>query len=469
MAEFDAAIALLGLVDPKDEKSSDSDSASGNDQDKTENKQQNNERGNNKSSHTEKVKTVKTGRSKPEASDSGTTKMGSIRETDDRKEQDGSGNGSGHVAEQNASGSTVDQSQSHSKPSESSSQQEEQTPRKSSQSPSSDWDGLPQEKNFQSPRYPQQPDQQSGLYQHQQVPASQQQQQQSSFNHSPQHQQQQHLPLPQPQYQYSAQQQTPAQSQQSQPESPPQYSQSPAYSTQQSSANPPPRLPPISQISQPPTPSPHQPYQEHNSRSGYQDHATYSPYQQHASGSRPLSYQQSEQHPTGYPSASQHGQPIYAQGAQSGPGSHHPNMSGRPSSYFSYRDINEQYSAIGVPGSAPTSQNGYQQYSAPIDPALGGHGVPPVQPEPEGYAKEGYYQPPIQPNGVPPAQRRATSAASNPPGALNSSVWNAIASSGGESISNATSALYINARNHTHASFATDDFLEATICSSILE
>ncbi|KAK9367633.1 hypothetical protein V1509DRAFT_566241 [Lipomyces kononenkoae] len=466
MAEFDAAIALLGLVDPKDEKSSDSDGASGNDQDKTDNKPQKERENNKVSSNSEELKTVKTDRSKPEASDSGTSNMASNQGMNNHKEQDGASNGSSQAAEQNASASGTDHSQGHPKPLESGSQQGESTPPKSSQSSSSDWDGLPQDKKFESPHL-QQPPQQSGEYQHRQMPAGQQQQQQPSFSHSPQlQQQQQHLPLPQAQaqYQYSAQQQSSAQSQQSQPESPPKNSQSPAYSTQPSSSNPPPRLPPISQISQPPTPSPHQPYQEHNSRTGYQDHATYSPYQQHASGARTLSYQQSEQHPTGYTSASQPGQPAFAQGTpQGGPGS------GRTPSYFSYRDLNEQYNAVGVQGSVPTPQNGYQQYSAPIDPALGGHSVPPVQPEPEGFPKERYYPPTIQPNGVPPAQRRATSTPSNPPAAMNSSVWNAIGSSGGESISSAILAPYINERNHTHANFATGDFLEATICSSILE
>ncbi|KAK9427964.1 hypothetical protein V1505DRAFT_316661 [Lipomyces doorenjongii] len=477
MAEFDAAIALLGLVDPKDEKSSDSDTASGNDQDKTENKRSNKGTRNNKDSSNddtkEKVNTPKTDKSKkskPEASNSDTMKE-SKQEADNCKKQDGSANGTcegtSEAAELKATTSPKDRSPSQPQPSPSGpgTQHEEQTPQQSSQGPSSEWDRPPQEQHCLSPDYTQQPPQQAGpyqpgqSYQHQQVPAGQQQQQQSPFNYSPQ-QQQQHVPHTQ--YQYSAQNQGLPQSQQSQPQSPPQYSQTSAYSTQQSSSNPPPRLPPISQISQPPAPSHHQAYQEHSSRTGYQDHAPYPPYQQHATGHPSRSYHQAEQHPPGYAPPPQHGQ-LYPHI----PPGQHPNIGGRPSPYYSYRDPSEQYSSAGAPGSTPTPQNGYQQYSAPIDPALGGHSVPPVQPQPEAYPKERYYQPPIQPNAVPTAQRQRNTP-SNPQVAMNSSVWNAIVNSGGENISNVISALYTNGRNHTHANSATDDFLEAIICSNIL-
>ncbi|KAK9253688.1 hypothetical protein V1507DRAFT_388365 [Lipomyces tetrasporus] len=473
MAEFDAAIALLGLVDPKDEKSSDSDSASSNDQEKTENKRSNKENGENKKSRDDPedvVKTDKTDDAKSEASTPGAANK-IMQEMDDCKEENGSPNGTNPATELKASDSPRAYPQGQSHQSGPVPQQEDQTSQQSSQDPSSEWDRRSQEPYVRSPHDPQQPQQSSGQYQQ---PGQSYQHHQAAAGHQ---QQQQRLP-PHAQYQYSAQQQSPSQSQQSQPQSPPQYSQTQAYSTQQSLSNPPPRLPPISQISQPPTPSHHQPYPEHGPRPGYQDHGSYPPYQQPATGPPPGPFQHVEQHPSGYTQASPHVQPMYTAGAQ-GPQGQPPNIASRPSSYYSYRDPNEQYTAAGAPSSAPTPQNGYQHYSAPIDPALGGHSVPPVRPQPEPYPKERYYQPPIQPNGVPPGQRRAGTSSNPQGGAMttaasvaanairDSNVWNAIGNSDGESILNAISVHYINGRNHTHASFATGDFLGAIICSSI--
>ncbi|KAK9323363.1 hypothetical protein V1517DRAFT_258341 [Lipomyces orientalis] len=461
MAEFDAAIALLGLVDPKDEKSSDSDSASSNDQEKAENKPSNKENREDKKSRDasgDVVKTEKTDDAKSEPSNPGTASK-IMQETDDCKEQDESPNGTNQVTELKASDSPRAHPQGQSHQSGPVLQHEDQTSQQSSQDPSSEWDRRSQEQYVRSPHDSQQPQQSSGQYQQ---TGQSYQHHQAAGGHQHQ-QQQQRLPPTHAQYQYSAQQPSPSQSQKSQPQSPPQYSQTQAYSTQQSSSNPPPRLPPISQISQPPTPSHHQPYPEHGPRSGYQDHGSYPPYQQPAAGPPPGSFQHVEQQPPGYAQASPHVQPMYAGGAQ-GPSGQPPNIASRPSSYYSYRDPNEQYTAAGAPSSAPTPQNGYQHYSAPIDPALGGHSVPPVRPQPEPYPKERYYQPPIQPNGVPPAQRRANTS-SNPQG--DSNVWNATANSDGESTLNAISVHYINGKNHTHANFATGDFLGAIIYFSI--